>query len=265
MARTTVTLTEVREQETANTLKWVGVGAAIMLVAAFMIYFLGLFLKDNASLLKIMRLGMGVGIAIGAVVIGGALARLSKVRNMTSFTYPCPYCDAANQLVEEPVSDFECETCHQTVRFDENGVMVPVRVIGCSNCGTDNRVSVKASRFICSKCNATVQVQAEQPVYGMAAASAVVAPAAAPPRPATLLNQSNVDVVIQAFDAARGAQLASAVQNLLGVETDEARRLLGTIGPRSPLIIGVDMSAPDADQLSAQLIQLGAQVHQRQR
>ena len=267
MARTTVTLTEVREQETATTLKWVGVGVAIMLVAAFMIYFLGLFLKDNQSLLKIMRLGMGIGIAIGAIVIGAAAARLSRVRNMASFTYPCPYCDAANQLVEEPTADFECETCHQTVRFDDKGVMIPVRVIGCSNCGTDNRVSIKSSRFICSKCNATVQVQAEQPVYGMGATAAT--PAAAPPRPALLLNQpngqSNMDVMIQSFDATRGAKLAERLQSILGVEVDEARRLLGTIGPRAPLIIGVDMPAQEADQLSAQLTQSGAQVHMRAR
>ncbi len=269
MARTTVTLSEVREQETANTLKWVGVGVAIMLVAAFMIYFLGLFLKDNHSLLRVMRLGMGVGIAIGAVVVGGAAARLSKVRSMESFAYPCPYCDAINQLVEEPTANFECETCHQTVRFDENGVPVPVRVIGCSNCGTDNRVSIKSNRFICSKCNATIQVQAEQPVYGMGNVASAAPTASAPPRPApTLLNQSgpsNVDVVVQSFDPAREGQLAAMLQNMMGIETAEARRLLGTIGARTPLIIGVDMPAQEADQLSAQLTQLGAQVHLRSR
>ncbi len=274
MARTTVTLSEVREQETANTLKWVGVGVAIMLVAAFMIYFLGLFLKDNHSLLKVMRLGMGVGIVIGAVVVGGAAARLSKVRSMESFAYPCPYCDAINQLVEEPTANFECETCHQTVRFDENGVLVPVRVIGCSKCGTDNRVSIKSSRFICSKCNATIQVQAEQPVYGMGNAmsgtsGATASAASAPSRPApTLLNQpgpSHVDVAVQSFDAARESQLAALLQNMMGIELAEARRLLGTIGARTPLIIGVDMPVQEADQLSAQLTQLGAHVHLRSR
>lgn len=270
MARTTVTLSEVREQETANTLKWVGVGVVIMLVAAFMIYFLGLFLKDNASLLRVMRLGMGVGIAIGAIVVGGAAARLSKVRNMASFLYPCPYCDASNQLVEEPTANFECETCHQTVRFDESGVPVPVRIIGCSNCGTDNRVSIKSSRFICSKCNATIQVQAEQPVYGMGNVASAAAPAAsAPPRPApALLNQtdpSHVDVVVQSFDPAREGQLAVMLQNMMGIEVAEARRLLGTIGARTPLIIGVDMPVQEADQLSAQLTQLGAHVHLRSR
>lgn len=260
MAKGTTTLTEVREQETANTLKWVGIGAAIILFAVFMIYFLGLFLKTDPTLLKIMRAGMGLGILAGAAVIGGAVYRQSQLRNIKGVTFPCPYCDATNQLVAEPTSDFECETCHQTVRFDQNGKMVPVRVISCSNCNTDNRISVKASRFICSKCNATVQVQAEQqPVYGMGN----VAPAAAPARPATLLTQTNQDVLIQSFDPSRESQLAQMIQELLGVEGTEARRLLGTIAPRKPLIIGVDMPQMDAERLQIQLSQLGATVHLR--
>ena len=260
MANGTVTVTEVREQEAANTLKWVGVGIGIILFAAFMIYFLGLFLKTDPALLKIMRAGMGLGIVAGIAVIGGALYRQSQLRNMPSVTFPCPYCDAANHLVAEPTSDFECETCHQTVRFEANGKMVPVRVISCSNCNTDNRISVKASRFICSKCNATVQVQAEQqPVYGMGN----VAPAPTPARPATLLTQTNQDVLIQSFDPAREGQLAQMIRELLGVEDTEARRLLGTIAPRKPLIIGVDMPQMDAERLQIQLSQLGASVYLR--
>ena len=96
--------------------------------------------------------------------------------------------------------------------------MVPVRVISCSNCNTDNRISVKASRFICSKCNATVQVQAEQqPVYGMGN----VTPAPAPARPAVLLTQTNQDVLIQSFDPARENLLAQMIQDLLGVESQK--------------------------------------------
>ena len=65
MANGTTTLTEVREQETANTLKWVGIGVAIILFAAFMIYFLGLFLKTDPASAQNHAGGHGVGDAGG--------------------------------------------------------------------------------------------------------------------------------------------------------------------------------------------------------
>jgi len=253
MATETVTITEAREQKTADALKWIGLGVVILLVCAFMIYFLGLWL-DGANL-KMMRAGMIVGAVAGGTVLVSGLVRFSQAQNMVGVAYPCPYCEKDNQLVAPPTSNFECEHCNQTVRFDEAGKPVPIRVINCSNCNTDNKVSIKSNRFICIKCNATIQVQAEQPTYGMGP----VRPTA-PARPAMLLNTGQYDVLITNFDRAREGHLAATVQNLLGVEASEARRLLDTITDRTPLIVGVEMAQLDAEHLQAQLSQLGAKI-----
>lgn len=261
MSRETQTITEVREQETANSLKWIGVGALIMLFAFLMIYILGVYLKDNPRMLSSMRMGMGLGVVAGGAVIIGGLYKLSQLRNLASVTFPCPYCDAANHLVAKPESDFECETCHQTVRFDNAGNMLPVKIISCPTCNTDNRISTKSTRFICSKCNNTVQVQAEQPVYGMGQPAAP----APTPRPVMLLTHSNFDVLIQSFDPNRENLLAQSLVNILGVEVPEARRLLSTVNDRMPLIVGVDLPQSETEPLQAQLTQLGAKVHLRSR
>lgn len=258
MARETITITEAREQGTSEALKWIFLGAGIILLAFFLRYFLHLFLQGGP--LIGMRRGMLIGAVAGFCVAVGGGIKYFKLRELTGVAFPCPYCDQLNQLVAPPESDFECENCHQTVRFDEKGTLIPVKIINCSNCNTDNKVSSKATRFICSKCNATIQVQADQPVYGMGN----VRPTA-PVRPTMLLNHANFDVLISAFDHARQGQLASSLEGLLGVEAAEARRLLSTVTDRTPLIVGVDMAQLDAEQLQAQLTQLGAKVVLRPR
>lgn len=270
MAEDTRTLSEVREQETANGLKWMGIGGGIIVFALIMIWILKVALRGNPGLTHTMQIGMYVGIAAGFAVIAGAAYRMSQVKNIQTVAFTCPYCDAANQLMSEPTTNFECENCHQTVRF-ENGVLVPIRVVSCGSCGTDNRVSVKSSRFICQKCNATIQVQSEQAAYGAvpaynsgAVATPKVAPAAAPsPQPARLLTEHNMDVLIYSYDHTRELHLLANLQTLLDVDTEQMKRLTGTISDRAPLVVGVDMPQAEAEALRVQLTQLGADVHLR--
>ena len=279
MAEDTRTLSEVREQETANGLKWIGIGAGIIVFALIMIWILKVALRDNPSLAHTMQIGMYVGIAAGFAVIAGAAYRMSQVKNIQTVAFTCPYCDAANQLMSEPTTNFECENCHQTVRF-ENGVLVPIRVVSCGSCGTDNRVSVKSNRFICQKCNATIQVQAEQPAFGAAPSqgttpaqratpaynTAVVGAmptAAPPPQPARLLTEHNMDVLIYSYDPSRETHLLANLQTLMGVDAEQMKRLTGTISDRKPLVVSVDMPQAEADALRVQLSQLGANVHLR--
>lgn len=258
MATETMTITEAREQGIAEALKWIGLGTLFLTICAFLIYFLHLFLQGGP--LVMMRVLMSIGALAGGAVLVSGLVKFSQAQKLVGVDYPCPYCEQKNQLVAKPTRNFECEHCHQTVRFDETGNPVPVRVINCSNCNTDNRVSVKSNRFICIKCNATIQVQAEQPAYGM---GGMGMGGSTPARPAMLLNNTQYDVLITAFDRARVAHLAASVQSLLGVEAPEARRLLDTITDRTPLIIGVDMPQLDAEHLQAQLTQLGAKINLR--
>ncbi len=273
MAEDTRTLSEVREQETANGLKWIGIGAGIIVFALIMIWILKVALRGNPNLTHTMQIGMYLGIAAGFAVIAGAAYRMSQVKNIQTVAFTCPYCDATNQLMSEPTTNFECENCNQTVRF-ENGVLVPIRVVSCGSCGTDNRVSVKSNRFICQKCNATIQVQAEQPAFGAAPAqvatpaynTAVVGTmptAAPPPQPVRLLTEHNMDALIYSYDHTREAHLLANLQTLLGVDAEQIKRLTGTISDRSPLVVGVDMPQAEAEALRVQLSQLGANVHLR--
>ena len=267
MAEDTRTFSEVREQETAAGLKWVGIGGGIIAVALILLWIMNVALRRSPDALKMMHIGVGLGVVAGLVVMAIAAYRMSQVKNLKTVPYTCPYCDAANQLMSEPTTSFECENCNQTVRF-ENGVLVPIRVVSCGSCGTDNRVSVKSNRFICQKCNATIQVQAEAaysaaPAYNSGIVPAPSAPAPPPPQPARLLTEHNMDVLIYSYDRTREAHLLSSLQTLLDVDAAQIKRLTATVSDRAPLVVGVDMPQAEAESLRVQLSQLGADVHLR--
>ncbi len=260
MADGTRTISEVREEATANGLKWIGIGAGIIVFALIMIWILKVALRDSPHLLHTTQILMYLIIAAGSAVIVGAAYRIGQVKNIPTVPFNCPYCDAANQLLAEPTTNFECENCHQTVRF-ENGALVPIRVVSCGSCGTDNRVSVKSTRLICQKCNANIQIEAAQP-----ATNAAYRPTPAPapsPQPARLLTEHNMDVVIYSYDHSREARLLTTLETLLDVDAGQVKRLTGTISAHAPLIVGVDMPQPEAEALRVQLTQLGADVHLR--
>ncbi len=73
----------------------------------------------------------------------------------------------------------------------------------------------------------------------------------------------NQNILIQGYDPAREQKVALLLQRELGVDLQEARRLLSTITDKTPLIVAYDVPQADADSLRRQLEQLGASVQIR--
>jgi transposase-like protein len=257
MAKGATTLSEVREQEYTRAVGLAVTGVGLILAGILLIAFLKYLVPDN--ILGVSRVCVGLASLVGVGILLAAVKKIVDVRNAASIDFRCPYCDSINKLVAQPTEDFECESCHSTVRF-ENGKMVPIRTITCTSCGAEHRVSIKAERYVCDRCNAVLQVQQQtQPVYGMAPT-----PAPAPSRqPAMMLGGVNQSVLLQALDRSREGQVAAILQRELGVDLAEARRLLNTISDQTPLIVAYDVPYDQADGLRKQFEQLGATVTMR--
>jgi transposase-like protein len=257
MAKGATTLSEVREQEYTQSIGMVAAGVILIIISVALIAFLNYLVPAN--ILGISRLLCGLATLVGVGLLGAAIKRIMDVRNAPSILYKCPYCEAPNRLTAEPTEDFVCESCHATIRF-ENGKPVPIRTITCTSCGAQHRVSIKADRYVCDKCNAILQVQQQtQPVYGMAAQ------ATAPPtrQSAVMLGGSNQNLLLQGFDHSRENQVAAILQRELSVDIAEARRLLHTVSEKTPLIVAFDIPYDQADGLRKQFTQLGATVSMR--
>lgn len=254
MAKGATTLSEVREQEYTRSVFMAATGIGLILVGLLVIAFLKYLVPTN--ILGVSRVLVGLAALAGAALVAAAGKRIFDLRHAATVQVKCPYCDAMNQLMAEPNADFECEECHATIRY-ENGRQVPVRTITCTSCGAEHRVSIKADRYVCDRCNAVIQVQQQaQPVYGMTTPGA---PATAP-QPAMTLGGGNQNVLLTALDRTREQQIAAILQREMGVDLNEARRLLGTVSDRTPLIVGYDLPFDQADGLRKQLQQLGATV-----
>ena len=257
MAKGATTLSEVREREYTQSIGMAAWGIGLIVVCLALIAFLGYIVPP--SMLMVSRVLCAIAALVGLALLIAAGKRIFDVRNAASVLYRCPYCDAQNHLTAQPTEDFACESCHATIRF-ENGKPVPIRTITCTTCGADHRVSVKAERYVCDKCNAVLQVQQQtQPVFGMAPPAA----AAAPRQPAMMLGGANQNVLLQGFDRSRENQVAAILQRELSVEIAEARRLLHSVSEKTPLIVAYDVPYDQADGLRRQFDQLGATVSMR--
>lgn len=254
MSKSATTLAEAQEQTYTQSIGIAIAGVAITLVSLFLIYFLRLF--QLGSWLGFVRVTLGLAALAGITMIGVSVQRVVRLRQTPTIPFKCPYCESINHLLTNPTSDFDCDSCHRTIKF-ENGVLVPVITISCPNCGAEGKVAETTDRYLCENCNNTVRLKSEQ-VYGMTAGTRP-----APARRALSL-VGNVDVLLVAIDKVREGQIAAHLQTLLELpDAQEARRLLATITERTPLIIGLDMPEDEAEAIKNQLGQLGATVNIR--
>jgi len=253
MAKGPTTLSEVREQEYTRSVILAAWGIGLIIVGVLVIAFLHYLVPPHVMLVS--RVLVGLAVFAGAALVAVAGKNIVDLKYRATVLFKCPYCDAFNKLVATPTENFECDSCLATIRF-ENGKMVPVRTISCSNCGAEHRVSVKAERYVCDRCNAVIQIQQlTDPVYGMAPGATQK-----PRQPAMVLGGGNQNVLLTSVQRSREQQNAVLLQRELGVDLPEARRLLGTITDRTPLIVGYDLPFDQADGLRLQFEQLGSTV-----
>ena len=150
-----------------------------------------------------------------------------------------------------PTIDFDCEFCHRTVHFD-TGRPIPVQTIVCRACRAEHRVAVNVQRYTCDSCN-----------------RALALPWIRADRDGGIRDNTedamlqNYDVLLIAYDRRRENDMAFKVQNLLVVNLNEARRLMGAVSSQTPLILGHDLPQRKAEAIRRQLQELGATATMR--
>jgi hypothetical protein len=103
MAKGPTTFSELREQEYTASIGTAVVGIVIIVVAVILLFILNRVLVGSAQ--KAMQLGMGLGVLVGATIIGAAGLRISRVNKVKLVPFKCPYCDRDNKLVTNPTED----------------------------------------------------------------------------------------------------------------------------------------------------------------
>ena len=204
---------------------------------------------QSEAVLGIVRVLGGLLMLSGAITIGAGAWQVVQSRKLPRVPFGCPYCDRYNVFTSEPHTDFACEFCNRTVHF-QSGDMVPVHAIECQSCHTLHRVAVTLSRYVCDKCNHTLELVPESlPASDSHAAVNGYSE-----------NSAAYDVVITSVEQAKQEELVYCVQNLLTISAAEARRLLPTVNMQNPLTIGFGLPERKAATVRQQAEAAGASV-----
>lgn len=189
--------------------------------------------------LKPLLLLTGVVGLVGSLVIGGRSALLmKKAKERPTVTVNCPYCGFGMEFTDTPSEDYDCESCHRRV-FYENGHPAEIKQITCTFCKTVHKVSAKATQYMCDRCNRALRLTDPKD------------PAAVVVEQSDLL--ANYDV--QLTDIGRNkAEVALHLQSLLVCNLPEARRQMEHL----PLTIARNVPERKADAIRRRIRELGA-------
>jgi ribosomal protein L7/L12 len=243
------TITAVQEREWTDSVGTASVGIGIMVLGALFFYLVGLWLKGQPNVLEAVRIVLGLAIFAGAAILGLAILRGLEARKAPRVPFPCPYCDTENYFVEAPAVDFDCESCHRTVHF-ENSAPIPIRTIICQACRSEHRVAVNVHRYVCDRCNRPLQISSD-PTKQIAVAGADETDA--------MLQTYNV--LLFAVDRRHENELAFKLQDLMFVNMKEARRLMGKATTNAPLVVNSNVALRKAEAIQRELQALGATVN----
>lgn len=248
MAKQETKLSEILENEWVESIVSATNGIIIVAVAGLFWYLVKFRLTENLRIFGYIF--CGIALFLGLLILFLAGRRSYIVSKIPRVAFRCPYCDADNFFTEPPTEDFDCDHCHRTVHF-RNGAPLPVRTIVCPFCRTQHRVSEEVERFVCDRCNRLLKIGGEAETPGRRA----VGTASVDEHDALM---QNYDVLVVAIDRRRENEIAFKLQNLMVVNLPEARRLIGTISQKTPLIVGHNLPQRKADAIRRQLQDLGA-------
>lgn len=249
MAKSATTLTDIKEEVWLHSLGAAFTGICIFVVAGLLFYFMQFWMSPDilGAARVVAALAMSVGLIIGVIAIrNGALTD-----RMATVSVACPYCDREMRFPTQPTTDYDCDHCSRTVHYD-GGKPIPVQTVVCRACRAEHRVSVNVQQYTCDSCNRGLQL-----------------PWIRTTQPAGIVGDTedallqNYDVLLIAYDRRQENDLAFKIQNLLVVNLNEAKRLMGTASSQSPLIVGYDLPPRKAEAVRRQLLELGATATMR--
>jgi ribosomal protein L7/L12 len=234
MAKHATTRSELLEREYEGAMMLLvraAIGAAISLLGVY------IFTRIPQAQMQLFFMIMSGASAIVAVY---AVYCMLRARNRPSVSVRCPYCDTPMRFPEEPSEDFDCESCHRRVYYDDDGRMADVIDVTCTVCKARHRVSVKANRYICDSCGRPLNLPGQVAV-----------------NPATVGTEVLEAYNVQLTDVGRRpAEVALAVQDLLITNMVEARRRMQNL----PLLVAENIPMRKADAIGRRLEELGATI-----
>jgi len=231
MAKAVTTRSDLLEREFE-----VGLGLVIRGVIVLVVSLILVWLFTRSELFSLVVLAW-MGALAGAVVAGAGARRMIVARKLPTVSVPCPYCDYPMQFATEPTTDYDCEKCHRRVYY-ENGKPAEVVKVTCDACRTEHRVSVKAQRFVCDRCNRPVRLPGQSQT---------------PSAPAGDEALRNYDVILTQVGR-QPTEVAMAVQDLLVCNLPEARRRMQDL----PLTVTRGVYERKAEAIRRRLRDLGA-------
>ena len=187
----------------------------------------------------LLLLGGWVGVAASLIIGYQAAVKMNAAKARPTVTVNCPYCGYGMEFLDEPTEDYDCESCHRKVYY-ENGQPVPIKQITCTFCKTVHKVSAKATHYMCDSCNRALKLTDA-------------------PGPASALVQEQSDMLanydVQLTDVGRNkTEVAMAVQSMLVCNLPEARRQMEHL----PLTIARNVPERKADAIRRRMRDLGA-------
>lgn len=242
MAKALNTRSDMLEKEFAagaTQLIYAGVLLLVFLLLLYLFHFVPIATVKQ-SLMILSGAGVLFALAYGGVAVYG----MQKARTLPKVTFECPYCDFPMQFLKKPTEDFDCESCHRHVQF-ENGEPVPIKVITCTFCKTVHKVSSKARQYTCDRCNRALRLT------DPSSQTAIVA------ENTDML--ANYDVVLTDVGRQRN-EVAMALESILICNLVEARRQMENL----PLTVVRNVAERKADAVRRRLRDLGATAIVRQ-
>jgi len=237
MPRTATTRSDVLEKEyeagSAKLIRW----TTLFFVCLLLLYFFH-FIPDRP--LRIFSMIVAGGLSLTGLILAIQTSVMMRKTTLETpiITVNCPYCDFAMQFPERPTVDWDCESCHRRVQY-ENGVAVPVKDVTCTFCRAQHKVSVKARQYLCDKCNRALKLGDANNAATMVTEQSDV--------------MQNYDVLLTDIGRKRN-EVALALESILICNLVEARRQMENL----PLTVTRNVPERKADAIRRRLRDLGA-------
>lgn len=187
----------------------------------------------------------GVLLLAGTVLTIYGIVEVVKAKKVSSVKVPCPYCDAANFLIEQPNQDFSCRTCFRMIPV-ENGQILQVNSVRCGFCNALNYWSARSFGLICEECSHAI------PIAGLEGGAKRIETFA------TVSDSNTYDLVLQSIDRP-SEELIACLQHMLALNRNQVKEIFDQLP--SMLLTGIPRMK--ANTLVAQLTGYGANAEAR--
>lgn len=206
-----------------------GIGGVIALLIATVLY---IFRGDGMMMGFIWILGLG-----GVAAIGYAVYCATRIKKVDHVHVVCVYCEADNQLTDEPSEDFLCASCNRMIPVLE-GKIIPVFQVRCGYCNSLNYYSAKTEVLLCEECNREIPIAVEdgKPTKHL-------------PKGFAVTDDDNLYELVLVADGHKHEELIASLQHMLALNRNQVKQMLDDL----PVTLLTGITRKKAEMLQAQL------------